>query len=227
MLRIFIGYDDAERTSYHVLSHSIQRRASIPVSISPLNRATLKAVFNRTRGTYESTDFSISRFIVPYLCDYEGWAVFMDCDMLCLGDVAELAQYASLMDKYGSAVRCVQHDYTPSSDIKFLHQKQTVYEKKNWSSLMLMNNTLCRKLTPEYVETAPGLALHRFEWTTPDKIRKMPKEWNVLVGEENQVPLDQAKLIHYTNGGPWFSEYIDCEGADLWFNELEHMNGNY
>lgn len=226
MLRIFIGYDDNERIAYHVLSHSIQRRASIPISITPLNRATLTAVFDRPRGEYESTDFSISRFIVPYLCDFEGWAVFMDCDMVCLGDVAELASYMSLMEKYGTAVRCVQHDYTPKSDTKFLHQKQTTYEKKNWSSMMLLNNVLCRKLTPEYVNQAPGLALHRFEWVSQDKVRKMPKEWNVLIGEENQASIDDAKLIHFTNGGPWFPEYKNCEGANLWFHERENMNGN-
>lgn len=227
MLRIFIGYDDAERIAYHVLCHSIQRRASIPISITPLNRATLTAVFDRPRGEYDSTDFSISRFIVPYLCDFEGWAVFMDCDMLCLGDVAVLANFMSLMEKYGTAIRCVQHDYTPKSETKFLHQKQTTYDRKNWSSMMVLNNALCRKLTPDYVRTAPGLALHRFDWIANDKIRQAPKEWNVLVGEENQAPLADAKLIHFTNGGPWFHDYKDCEGSELWFDELEHMNGNH
>lgn len=225
MLRIFCGFDDRERIAYHVLSHSIQRRSSIPVSITPLNRATLTAVFDRQRGQYESTDFSISRFIVPYLCDFDGWAVFMDSDMLCTGDVAELAGYMSLMDKYGVAVRCVQHEYTPSSETKFLNQRQSAYTRKNWSSMMLFNNSLCRALTPEYVNKAPGLALHKFEWTDDDKVRGLPKEWNVLVGEENQVPVSCAKLIHWTKGGPWFNEYADAEGADLWFHEREHMNG--
>lgn len=225
MLRIFIGWDDRERIAFHVLAHSIQRRASIPISITPLNRATLTAVFDRPRGSFDSTDFSISRFIVPYLCDFDGWSVFMDCDMLCLADVAELARYATLMDKYGVAVRCVQHDYTPRSEEKFLHQRQTEYTKKNWSSVMLLNNALCRTLTPEYVNKAPGLALHQFHWIDEHKVRGMPKEWNVLVGEDNQAPVKQAKLLHFTNGGPWFKEYEDVDGATLWRDEKQHMLG--
>lgn len=223
MLRVFIGYDDRERIAYHVLSHSIQRRASIPISITPLNRATLTAVFDRPRGEYDSTDFSISRFIVPYLCDYEGWALFLDCDMLCLGDVADIALYATLMDKYGTAIRCVQHNYTPSSETKFLNQKQTSYTRKNWSSVMLMNNALCRNLTPEYVNKAPGLALHKFEWIDDGKVMQMPKKWNVLVGEENQADIREAQLLHFTNGGPWFKDYEHVPGADLWRSELEDM----
>jgi lipopolysaccharide biosynthesis glycosyltransferase len=225
-LRIFIGYDDKERIAYHVLSHSIQRRASIPISITPLNRATLTAVFDRPRGEYEATDFSISRFIVPYLCDYEGWAVFMDCDMLCRGDVAELANYATLMDKYGVIVRCVQHQYTPACETKFLGHLQTAYTRKNWSSMMLLNNNLCRALTPEYVNKAPGLELHQFKWADIKKITGMPKDWNCLIGEENQVPVERAKLIHFTNGGPWFDDFADCPGADMWFEEREHLHGH-
>ena len=224
MLRIFIGYDEKEKLAYHVLSHSIQRRSSIPLSICPLNRATLRAVFDRPRGSYESTDFSISRFIVPYLCDYDGWALFMDCDMLCLGDIAEFAGYASLMEKYATAVRVVKHEYKPSVDIKFLGQAQTTYEKKNWSSVMLFNNHLCRSLTPEHVHKAPGLALHRFEWIDPLKVGDLPKEWNYLVGEPNQTP-NRPKLIHYTSGGPWFPEYAACEYSDAWRFELKDMNG--
>lgn len=224
MLRIFIGYDEKEKLAYHVLSHSIQRRSSIPVTICPLNRAALRAVFDRPRGEYESTDFSISRFIVPYICDYEGWAVFMDCDMLCVGDVAEFAGYASLMEKYATAVRVVKHDYQTSADIKFLGQQQTRYEKKNWSSVMLFNNHLCRNLTPEYVHKAPGLSLHRFEWIDPLKVGALPMEWNYLVGEPNQAK-NRPKLIHYTLGGPWFPEYTACEYADAWRFELDNMNG--
>jgi len=224
-LRIFIGYDDRERITYHVLSHSIQRRASIPISITPLNRATLTAVFDRPRGQYESTDFSISRFIVPYLCDFSGWSVFMDCDMLCLDDVAELARYATLMDKYSVSVRCVQHKaYEPKDQIKFLGEEQTRYERKNWSSVMLFNNALCTKLTPEYVNSAPGLVLHQFRWAEDHKIRGMPNRWNWLVGEPGyeKIP-DKVSLLHFTRGSPCFKEHSEQPGADLWRAELAHM----
>lgn len=148
----------------------------------------------------------------------------MDCDMLCLGDIAEFAGYASLMEKYATAVRVVKHDYVPSAQVKFRDQVQTRYEKKNWSSVMLFNNHLCRNLTPEYVHKAPGLALHSFEWVDSRKVGGLPKEWNYLVGEQNQTD-KTPKLIHYTLGGPWFPEYRNCEYADSWRFELEDMNG--
>lgn len=222
-MRIFIGYDKNEKTAAYVLAHSIQRRASIPVSFTFLNRKSLEALFDRPRGEFDSTDFSISRFLVPCLSDYQGWSLFMDCDMLCLGDIARLAGFATLMDTHSLAVRVVKHKYTPSEEFKFLGQVQTKYERKNWSSVMLFNNALCRSLTPEYVNKAPGLALHRFEWVDSRKIGTLPPEWNYLIGEENQCPKEDAKLLHYTKGGPWFPEYKGTEFADLWEYERGDM----
>ena len=105
MLRLFIGYDPRETIAAHVLAHSINSRSSIPVSFTLLNRQNLKGIYDRPRGEFESTDFSLSRFIVPYLCNYEGWAVFLDCDMLCLGDVVELAHYMTLANRWNQAVQ--------------------------------------------------------------------------------------------------------------------------
>jgi len=227
VLRIFIGYDERERVAFHVLSHSIQRRASIPVAITPLDRRNIGDVFRRPRGEFESTDFSLSRWIVPRLCDYAGWAVFVDLDCLVLGDVGELAGYCTLMDKYGVAVRCVQHDYTPADDVKFLGERQTRYPFKNWSSLMLFNCGECRALTPDYVASAPGLALHQFKWTDPARVRELPKKWNWLVGEEGYpgVPED-VRMLHFTRGTPCFPGYENQPGAELWRAELEHMTGH-
>lgn len=223
-MRIFIGWDDKESVAAHVLIHSIRARSSIPVSFTLLDRRTLKGIYDRPRGEFESTDFSISRFIVPYLCNYDGWGVFMDCDMLCLGDVVELARYMTLADRWSQSVQVVKHDYTPKSETKFLNQKQTRYERKNWSSLVVFNNALCRNLTREAVNSQPGLWLHRFQWTEDDKIGALPKKWNFLVGEENQCAFDEARLLHFTNGTPCFKEYEDCEGGSLWRQEREEMN---
>src|ERR1700704_2114838 len=225
MLRIFIGYDPRETIAAHVLAHSINSRSSIPVSFTLLNRQNLKGIYDRPRGEFESTDFSLSRFIVPYLCNYEGWAVFLDCDMLCLGDVVELAHYMTLANRWNQAVQVVKHDYTPASQTKFLGQVQTQYERKNWSSMMIFNNALCRNLTREFVNMQPGLWLHRFGWTEDDKIGSMPKVWNYLSGEANQCKPEEARLIHFTNGGPWFKGYENCEFADLWRQERDGMNG--
>ena len=227
MIRLFLGFDEREKIAYHVLSHSILRRASVPVSITPLFRPLLQPVFSRQRGPFESTDFSISRFMVPFLCGYQGWAIFMDCDMLCLGNVGELATKMSEFARHHRALQVVKHDYDPKEETKFLGQKQTKYNMKNWSSMMIFNNELCGNLTPQYVNTAPGLSLHQFEWCDREKmIGTLPATWNVLVGEEHQPDVDAAQLLHFTNGGPWFPDYANCPGADLWRAELKDMYGN-
>jgi len=145
--RVFIGYDDNETVAFHVLAHSIMRNSSIPVTITPIVKRHMAGFYDRERSNLESTDFSFTRFLTPYLCGYEGWAAFMDCDMLMLGDIADLW---SLRDDRFS-VMCVKHDYRPVEDTKFLGQIQTKYEKKNWSSVMLFNNAKCRVLTPDVV----------------------------------------------------------------------------
>lgn len=221
-MRIFIGYDKAETVAYHVLCHSILRRSSIPVSITPLNRDNLP-MFTRPRGEFDSTDFSISRFLVPYLSGYRGWSLFLDSDMLVLGDIAEMANFATLGHYYNTSVRVVQHDYIPRTERKFLGQTQTKYKKKNWSSVMLFNNSLCEKLTVDYVNNAPGLDLHQFRWCDDWNVRSLPGEWNYLVGEEGQI--GPPKLVHYTLGTPCFPEYADSPYADLWRAEYEDMTG--
>ena len=220
MLRLFVGYSKEEAVAYHVFCHSVLKRSSIPISITPLNRDCLRGFFMRPRGPYDSTDFAITRFLVPFLCDYEDFAVFMDGDMLCLGDVAELAGYMTLMDKYNYAVRVVKHDYQPTEETKFLGNVQTKYEKKNWSSVMLFNNSLCRALTPEYVEKAPGLDLHQFKWCDEHQIANLPKAWNCLVGVED---IKDPRLLHFTGGTPCFPEYAGCDFAELWQAEYQDM----
>ena len=215
MLQVFIGYDPEEAVAYHVLSHSILRRSSIPVSIAPLMQSQLRGLYTRRRGPTESTEFSLTRFLVPYLSGFDGWSLFMDCDMLCRADVAELAAYAGKSND--KAVLVCKHDYVPKTTSKFLGKVQTSYPRKNWSSLMLFNNPRCRALTPQYVNAASGLELHRFAWTEDALIGELPKEWNWLVGEYE--PRADAKIVHYTLGGPYFDEYRSCDFADEWFAE--------
>ena len=215
MFQIYIGYDPREAVAFDALAHSIRRRASIPVTIKPLVQKELReaGLYTRARGPTESTEFSLTRFLVPALAGYRGWSLFMDCDMLCLADIAELA---ALQDP-AKAVLVVKHDYVPKTQRKFLDQVQTKYERKNWSSLMLFNNELCRVLTPEYVNSASGLELHRFKWTEDARIGELPTEWNWLVTEYDHNPA--AKLVHYTLGGPWFEPYRDCDYAGEWLVE--------
>jgi hypothetical protein len=220
MIRVFIGHDVREEAAFHVLSHSIQRRASEPVSIAPVRLSQLDGLMWRKRHNLQSTDFSFSRFLVPHLAGFEGWALFMDCDMLMLEDIAAL--WALRDDRY--AVMCVHHDHVPSEDTKFLEQTQTVYEKKNWSSVMLLNCARCTALTPEYVNTASGLELHRFHWLEGDHlIGEIPHQWNHLVDYDPPQRVSEISNLHYTSGGPYFDEYTDCGYAAEWFAERDDM----
>jgi lipopolysaccharide biosynthesis glycosyltransferase len=218
MIRVFIGFDSAEEVAFGVLSHSIHARSSQPVSIAPVKLGQLGGVFDRLANALQSTEFSFSRFLTPYLAGYEGWAVFMDCDMVMLEDIARLWE---LRDER-FAVQVVKHVHVPKEDVKFLGHAQTKYEKKNWSSVMLMNCARCKALTPEYVNTATGLELHQFKWLGDDElIGALPARWNHLVGYD--VPDRDAALAHFTIGGPWFKEFADCEFADEWRDAREAM----
>ena len=178
----------------------------------------LKDVLTRERHPLQSTDFSFSRFLTPYLSDYTGWSVFMDCDMLVLKDIAEL--WSLRDDRY--AVMVVKHDHVPKESVKFLGEPQTKYEKKNWSSVMLFNNAKCRALNSEYVNRASGLELHQFKWLgNDDLIGELPDRWNHLVGYN--PPRPDAALVHYTLGGPYFPEYKFCEYAEAWRAERDAM----
>ena len=217
-VRVFIGYDSREAVAFDVLAHSIQRHASEPVSVTPVKLDQLEGIFRRDRNPLQSTEFSFSRFLVPYLCGYQGWAIFMDCDMLMRGDIAAL--WALRDERF--AVQVVKHMHVPKEEIKFLGAVQTKYEKKNWSSVMLMNCALCTALTPEYVNTATGLQLHQFKWLEGDQlIGSIPAEWNHLVGFD--PPRPDASLVHFTIGGPYFEEYADCEYSGEWKREYELM----
>ena len=220
MIRIFIGFDPRETVAYHVLSHSIHARASAPVSIAPLMLSQLGGLMTRERNSLQSTDFSFSRFLTPYLCGFEGWAIFMDCDMLVLEDIAKL--WALRDDK--CAVMCVKHDHVPKEKTKFLGAQQTKYEKKNWSSVMLFNCAKCTALTPDYVNSASGLDLHRFNWLGDDDlIGEIPHRWNLLVGYDQSIPVDEVSNLHYTIGGPYFHDYKDIDYAAEWFAERDEM----
>ncbi len=220
MIRVFIGYDRRMHGVYHVLQHSIVTRASRPVSFTPLSMDQLEPHMWRERNPLQSTEFSFSRFLTPFLTNYEGWAIFMDNDMLFLDDIAKLWDLRD--DKY--AVMVVKHDYTPKTSTKFLGEQQTTYEKKNWSSVMLMNCAKCKALTPEYVNTASGLELHRFHWLESEElIGEIPLRWNFLVDEYDPLPESEISNLHYTLGGPYYDDYRDCGYADLWVRERDDM----
>ena len=193
---------------------------SVPVSITPINLRNMPW-FNRPREN-QSTEFSFTRFLTPYLAGYDGLAVFLDSDVLVTTDIAELVNSVDLKN----AVSVVKHDYEPKHDIKFLGNLQSKYPRKNWSSVMVFNcgHNACRKLTPEVVEKESGSYLHQFKWCPDDRIGDLDPCFNHLVGEYEPNP--DAKIIHYTLGTPCFHGYEDQEYASEWFAEFEDMTSH-
>jgi hypothetical protein len=212
-MRIFIGWDSRFPQPGLVLAHSLRSRASGPLDIRFLDYRHLHDCygFDRTHDPLASTEFTYSRFLVPYLCGYEGHALFMDNDMLCLGDVLGLV-YGPLQTPAAS-LWVVKHDHQPvDGSVKMYGATQTAYPRKNWSSLMLMDCSKLKCWTKTVVETASGARLHRFHDVPDDRIGALPPEWNSLDAMD-----DKTKLIHWTSGGPWFEQYRDCPHADVWY----------
>jgi lipopolysaccharide biosynthesis glycosyltransferase len=216
--RIFIGYDSREIAAFNVCVHSIIKHSTRPVSITPLNVRHFPWFTNN--DYMASTEFAFTRFLVPYLSDYRGISLFLDGDMLVRSDIDRLFCCAE-PDK---VVSVVKHNYRPKRGDKFLGQRQSVYDKKNWSSVMLFNNEKCRSLTPDYVNMAEGLDLHKFNWCKDKDIGELPKSWNYLVGEEIGSGYANPDLVHYTLGGPYFKDYEECEYADEWFKYWQEAN---
>lgn len=218
--RVFIGFDPVETVAWHTFNHSIQARSTTPVSVTPIMLSQL-SMFNRERTALQSNAFSFSRWLVPYLCNYQGWAIWADCDMLCLDDINKLWELRD--DRY--AVMCVKHDHKPKETVKYLGNVQTQYEKKNWSSVMLFNCGKCTALSKGYVNSASGLELHQFKWLDNDElIGELPHRWNILVGYDDLMKYPNPGIYHYTSGGPYFDEYKDCDGAESWLEEWRQMN---
>lgn len=191
MVRIFIGLDPRQPIAANVAGFSIERRASKPVSITKL---FLEQMPITRMGL---TTFTFSRYCVPYLCGYEGKALFLDADMLCRADIYSLPD----MDEAVSVV--VNKD------------QALAYERP---SVMLFNCAKCKSLTPQYIETGNPQSL---EWA--ESVGKLPAEWNHLVGYDQPDP--NTKLAHFTQGIPCFPETKDSEFADEWAYEAKLMMG--
>jgi lipopolysaccharide biosynthesis glycosyltransferase len=221
-MKVFVGYDPREDIAYQVCKHSILTKQP-SAEVRPLVQKELRDAgwYTRPVDKLASTEFTFTRFLVPELANFKGWAVFMDCDMLLTTDIKELFDQAD--DKY--AVMCVQHDYTPKEGMKMDGQKQTIYPRKNWSSVVLFNcaHPSNAKLTQDMVNDTElnGAYFHRFSWLKDEEIGELDHTWNYLVGVYDDI--DKPKLIHYTEGGPWFENYRNCEFHSEWKQELQDM----
>jgi len=218
-VRIFVGFDSREPIATYVCMHSLQKQASSILPLSVLRLDKLSKILRRKTGEKQSTEFAFSRFLVPYLSKFKGFSVFVDSDFVFKGNICDLF---GTIDP-SNAVSVVKHDYKPKTRTKFLNQRQTNYERKNWSSFMIFNNQKCRVLTPEMVSGSTGLYLHRFKWLDDSEIGSIDLRWNYLAGEYPVIEESELKAIHYTIGGPYFREYASGDFADCWMKEFREM----
>jgi lipopolysaccharide biosynthesis glycosyltransferase len=223
LFNIYIGYDGVESVAWHVMAHSIFSKSSIPVAFIPVSVNNLQGIYNRERDAKQSNEFSFTRFLVPYLNNYQGYAVFFDCDMLVRTDINELVEL--IKADPGKAVYVVKHDYVPKDTVKYLNTVQYTYPRKNWSSVVVWNcgHLDNKRLTPEFINTATGIELHRFTWLKDEDIGELDVRWNWLVGEY-QDPPDDVKNVHWTIGGPYFNEYANSDFAKEWFDGKDKIN---
>lgn len=213
IIPVFIGYDPREAIAFHVCANSIIRHSTSPVAIYPV-ALNLFQDYKETHGD-NSNHFVYTRFLVPYLMNWHGWAIFIDGDMVVRADITELWN----LREFSADVMVVKHDYKTKRAIKYMGAPNQDYPRKNWSSVIIWNcNTYPnRQLTPEFVQNQPGSYLHRFSWIRDERIGELPREWNWLPDELGPNP--DAKLLHYTLGTPCFHEFADTEQAEVWHQE--------
>jgi lipopolysaccharide biosynthesis glycosyltransferase len=212
-IKIFIGYDSKEPAAYHTCVQSIIEHSSKPLSITPLKLSQLKE-YKRT-DVKSTVEFSLTRFLVPYLSGFQGWSLFMDCDMIVQTDLSKLLDEIhepGLISWNMPPVYVCPHDYVTKVETKATGKNEH-YPRKNWSSFMLFNNMQCVTLSPEYVNYASPAELHRLQWAK--EIGELPLEYNWLVGEYKKNA--DAKVLHYTLGTPCFEGYEDGAHSDIWY----------
>ena len=216
-MNVYVGYGPKESIAWHVMVQSLIETSSMPLSVHPVSLKNYSKIFKRQCDPKQSNEFSFSRFMVPYLQNYSGTAIFMDCDMLLRSDISELFQKAeSEPDK---AVHVVKHDYVPKDEIKFLGQRQFAYPRKNWSSVVVWNcgHPSNKKLDLDFIHNGTGAELHRFTWLEDHEIGTLDINWNWLVGEySSDLANSTVKNVHWTVGGPYFNEYSNVEFSDEW-----------
>lgn len=220
---VYVGFDPRESIAYDVCRHSILSRTREAVDVIPLVQQELRErkLYWRPGDPLASTEFTYTRFLVPALAGYKGWALYCDCDFLWLADIKDLITLAD--DRF--AAMCVHHDHRPTEAMKMDGRVQTLYPRKNWSSLILYNcgHPSNAALTPDLVNRETGSFLHRFAWLKDEEIGVIPETWNWLEGWCEKLSGGHPNVVHYTRGGPWFEKWRDVDYGDLWLKETESL----
>lgn len=231
ILPVYIGYDTREHDAYQVCKASILKHATRPVFIQPISERSLRhsGLYRRNwrsengqkidagDGKPFSTEFSFTRFLVPSLCQWQGWALFVDCDFLFMTDITEL------MKEFDNrfAAMCCKQNYLPKSAVKMDGQAQQKYHRKNWTSLIAWNNAHAanQRLTPFVVNREYGSYLHGLSWLEDAEIGNLDHRWNWIDGTTEGEP----KAVHYTEGVPTMPGYEACAYSAPWWSEYKRL----
>ena len=232
VVNVFIGWDSREPIAADVCAYSILKHASVPVKIHYLKLDELEreGILTRKRDPNASTEFTYSRFLVPYLMKYFGKAIFCDCDFLWTRDIKEL--YDQIENKSVYVVPHEDYGYVPKTKTKMDGQRQTVYPKKNWSSMMAFNcgSKDSQRLSLDAVNRQPLSYLHQLEWINDESnIGFLTPTWNWLSGYYEEKDWGKPGAVHYTDGGPWFNDidippdmgltsWKDVQYGDVWLD---------
>ena len=224
MKKVFIGYTSYQDILFQVGQNSIKRRSK-DIECFPIVQSALRElnIYKRNSDKLGTTEFSLTRFLTPWLAGYKGWVLFMDNGVIALSDVNEL--FDQVDDNY--AVMCAKHNHKPTGSTKLDNQQQSLYPRKNWSSVVLWNcdHPKNKEITPELVNDQTPMFLHRFMWLEDNEIGEFSTEWNWLVDWYEEPKDGTPKILHYTEGGPYFKDYQDCGYSDVWRDEFKILMG--
>jgi hypothetical protein len=237
--RIFIGFDPREYAAFAVAKESIRqfdRHVLINgVVLSDLQERGLYTrpttmrlgkLWDEISGHHMSTEFANSRFLIPEIVKRQtmewspgGWALFMDCDVMARVNIYQLRE---LLDD-DKAMMCVKHDHRPTFNVKMDGQSQSAYPRKNWSSVMAFNcdHEANKALNVELVNSVPGRDLHAMCWLKDEEIGELGPEWNWIPGVSDSAIV--PKIVHWSEGGPWFENFKNVPYADEWRAHLTRL----
>jgi lipopolysaccharide biosynthesis glycosyltransferase len=223
MSTIYIGYDSRESICYDICKKSITDTCvDETLEVKGIKLHDLKNIYQRDHDPLAATEFTYTRFLVPYLNNYTGWALFCDCDFIFLDDVSKLFDLRDT-DK---AIMVCKHDYKPTNTTKMDDKIQSVYPRKNWSSLILWNcsHPSNRNITPDIVNNQTGKFLHRFEWLDDTEIGSIPVTWNWLVNWYQEPEDGHPHALHFTEGGPWFDRWSESVYDSQWIKYRDKVS---
>lgn len=210
---IYVGYDKNQEIATEVCCYSIKKHLSRSIDVFQLKRDELikNGIYTRGKIQGETTEFGYTRFLIPNLMQYEGWGLFCDADFLFVDDISKIIKTYDQQ----KAVYVVKHQHTPTNTIKMVDKIQDSYQRKNWSSLIIFNNSHIKNktLTPHCISNESKQFLNEFQWLYDDDIGEIELSWNFLVGINKH---SNPRGFHYTDGGPWLEGMKNVPYSEIW-----------